>query len=390
MNRVKDSLHNFLGTAKAAGQLAAAQSKKTKLNTIDLPASYFALGKQVLESGRYNDQFPSEHEQIKKLDEQIAKNNERTEAEGSDFKQKMKAGADNVKKAGLLKTTQVKRDSVLKTLGKTAFAAQLNDPEFAGACKTIAEVNGKVELIDAEINRLSEIDKGKVVTPKRVLIGAGVLAVLWLIGVVAGPPTERSTGSTNSRSDQKMSDEKRETLTPDFVVVAPNTTVLFDEVQYGFESSNTDISQRSKWTSDSNGAIRFYPNVDDPKLKEYWNNEIEFRQKSGFVEVRDSLKSKKGTWVRFLKLDAEMGDKWNSAFGEFELVKFNDGQAVIELVANKNAEMLFGFFRPLWASSACSRVRYVLQKDIGVVRIDAYLSSGGVDSEYVAFSRIRK
>jgi hypothetical protein len=120
MNRVKHSLLNFLGTVKDAGQLTAAQSKRTKLNTTDLPASYLALGKQVLEPGRYNDQFPSEHEQIKKLDEQIAKYNERTEAEGSGLKHQRKAGADNSKKTGLLKTTQVRRDSVLKTLGKIA------------------------------------------------------------------------------------------------------------------------------------------------------------------------------------------------------------------------------------------------------------------------------
>ena len=225
-HRLKEAASGLLGTAKAAGQIAAAQSKKTKLNTIDLPASYLALGRLVLQSGRYTEQFPEEHKQIKKFDKEIANYNVRTESEGSDLKQKMQAGADNVKKAGLLKATQVKRDLLLRELGKNAHAAELSDTGFAEACENIEGVNSKVKLIDAEISRLSEIDKGKVVTPKRVLIGASILAVLWLIGLVVGPPIGRWA---NSKSDQVASaggiDSNGDSLLPDELRAASSTNL---------------------------------------------------------------------------------------------------------------------------------------------------------------------
>ena len=181
-DRLKETVSGLWGTAKAAGQLAAAQSKKTKLSTIDLPASYLALGRLVLQSGRYTEQFPEEHKQIKKLDKEIANYNVRTESEGSDLKQKMQAGADNVKKAGLLKTTQFKRDLLLRELGKKSYAAKLKNPHFAGALSKISEIAREVDATNSTIQRLEVTSQGKFITPKRVLLATVAFAGLLLIG----------------------------------------------------------------------------------------------------------------------------------------------------------------------------------------------------------------
>ena len=99
MDRIKELLFRFPGTAKSAGQLAAAQSRKAKLASVDLSSAYHELGKRLHQSGRFLTQFSSEHEQIEKLDKEIEVYSQKTAADGSELKYKLKAGADNVKKA---------------------------------------------------------------------------------------------------------------------------------------------------------------------------------------------------------------------------------------------------------------------------------------------------
>lgn len=64
LDRLKHISSGHARTAKAAEQLAAGESKKTKLTTIALPSSYLARGKQVLEPGHYAHQLSSEHKKL--------------------------------------------------------------------------------------------------------------------------------------------------------------------------------------------------------------------------------------------------------------------------------------------------------------------------------------
>ena len=75
----------------------------------------------------------------------------------------------------------MKRDAKIRALGKNAYNAELKDPEFTDVVKNIRDVQNRIDATTDEISHLSKLDNGKLLTPKRFLIGTGIGTVLMLL-----------------------------------------------------------------------------------------------------------------------------------------------------------------------------------------------------------------
>ncbi|MCH7687691.1 MAG: DUF4339 domain-containing protein [Planctomycetes bacterium] len=183
--KLKTVWSEFLSTAKAAKELAAAQTRKAKLTKFDLPAAYLVLGKSIFESSNFRDEFTELYEGIEKAKTEIEKFGQSAspEIEGTELKDKVRAGAASLKAKGQQKAVSMKLDSLYRDLGQKAFESR---GEAAGPQEDVAPVVRRceeVQSLDREIARLSEIGKGRLLTPKRLIIGAGVVGVLFIIVV---------------------------------------------------------------------------------------------------------------------------------------------------------------------------------------------------------------
>ena len=175
-------LSSLAQRGKAAAQLVAKQAQRTKLTTMTLPAAYQALGRQIVESGRYRTDFASQYGAIdaplKQI--QVIQGRSASEPKAEGIAAKAKAAATATKDAAQTKALQMKVNHAFGNLAKAAFDkyGARSGPE--SVTRPIADCLSRIQQLDVEIGNLTETSSSQILTPKRLAIGAGSLIILVL------------------------------------------------------------------------------------------------------------------------------------------------------------------------------------------------------------------
>ncbi|MBW3539857.1 MAG: hypothetical protein KY476_06275 [Planctomycetes bacterium] len=196
--RLNEGWRSFLGTAKAARDLTAAQLRRAKLSRFNLPAAYLALGKTVFESGSFKGEFADLFDRIETTKAEIERLGQRSgeQPQGTNLTDKLRAGAVTLKVKAQQKALSAKLNLLYRELGEKTFDAHDASAGPQDLVGSIVRSREQIESLDREIVRLSDFGKGKLLTPKR-LIGACVVAVLLLgMLILFQPETTESPSST--------------------------------------------------------------------------------------------------------------------------------------------------------------------------------------------------
>ena len=182
----KKLLSSLSATAGAAAKLVVLQTERTKLTTMTLPAAYRALGKDCVQQKRHLESVPELMQQLRSVMGDLKALSEAATAQPAAQSLTDKAKAVGKQAADFARQKQLgmKRDALNADIGKAIHDQQ---GDASGQTELVAPIRDaltRLSEVDADISRLSEIGKGSFLTPKRLLIGGGIAAVL-LVGVMA-------------------------------------------------------------------------------------------------------------------------------------------------------------------------------------------------------------
>lgn len=179
----KELARSFAARSKAAGEVVAKLTERSKLTMFTLPNAYRALGKHVYGAGSFRAEFTDLYGRVDTGLAEIVKLSARpTMVEGLAVKAKAVAkAATNKTHAQVL---QLKVNRAFTELGKAAFDKHGDKSGPAGLTNPILDCFSRLETLAAEIAELSKAEPGTVVTPKRIAIGGLAFAALLLLLVV--------------------------------------------------------------------------------------------------------------------------------------------------------------------------------------------------------------
>lgn len=179
-------------SAGAASKLVALQAERTKLNTLNLPAAYRALGKDCLQQRRHLDcaveltsQLRSVLDEIKKLAE-IAPG----QSVPQSFTDKAKAAGKYAVDTARQKQLGMKRDSLIANIGKAIYENHADASGPGELVEPIASSIARIAQIDTEISQQSQAIKGSIVKPRlgwlipskrKIAIGFGVAFAAFVL-----------------------------------------------------------------------------------------------------------------------------------------------------------------------------------------------------------------
>lgn len=181
--KAKAAISGFAASAKAAAQLTAKQAERTKLTSVTLPHAYRELGKDIHSTGRYRDQFPDEFAKADELKGRIAglrQASPHKEGETKSFTDRAKETAGKARDAAHAKTLEVELNSVLRKLGRAAFEKLGKGSGAPALTGPIEQCQQRLATLDAEIQAIDSSAASGALTPRRLLVGTGVVAVLVL------------------------------------------------------------------------------------------------------------------------------------------------------------------------------------------------------------------
>jgi len=186
MSQPQETQSGLAGKLKAAGQYALKQAEKKKLETITLPSAYRALGKHLYSSGTFKDEFPAEFAAVSGFAKQIKDIQEhsglRPAAEG--MADKAKAAAVGAKEAAQTKGLQIQISQACGRLGSAVYGKHAESSGSTELVTPIANALSRITTLDSEIQQLSKVAVGNLLTPKRIVI-AGLTVVVAMVAIVA-------------------------------------------------------------------------------------------------------------------------------------------------------------------------------------------------------------
>lgn len=199
---------------KAAAQLVAKQTERTKLANVNLPAAHHALGKHLHDSGRLRGNLPDQYQAADKLLGEIraieSRATGRPSAEG--IAAKAKALAKSTADMAQTKALQVRLNHALGELGKAAFDRFGDQAGPAELTRPIADLRSRLASLDADIAALSTAAPGQIITPKRIAVAGGAsvvtiaLLIAWSFMGGSKSPTP-SSGSNNVATPSKSAEK---------------------------------------------------------------------------------------------------------------------------------------------------------------------------------------
>jgi len=176
-------LTSLAGKCKAAAQLVAKQTERTKLTAITLPSAYRALGKEIHGEDRFRADFADIYQRIDGHRAQI-KTLQTPSAEAEGFAQKAKAVAKAANDAVHAQALKVKVNHAYADLGKAVFEKHGEKSGPAELLQPILNTHARLDTLDAAIHQLSQSQPGQVLSPKRIALG-GVALVVLVLGLIA-------------------------------------------------------------------------------------------------------------------------------------------------------------------------------------------------------------
>ena len=299
--KAKGMFGSLAATGKAAGQLIAKQTERTFLLGGTLPSAYEKLGRHVYDANLYRTEFAEQYSSIDKL--LAEKQALETQPKGTGMAGKAKAAGRAVQ----LHTLWATADQALKALGQAVYEQHGEQSGPEELVRPIADHRSRLTTLNAEITRLSEAQKGQLLTPKRLAIGAAVavgLFVLWAVGSVLSAIGSTSIsadflpckpGSRCSYNVYMFPDGKEEGC-----IVMGNT--------YEFEDGVVHISH-DRLGRLENGHVHWI------SYKRTSSKDEQHRVRDGFVEVSMNIEPVGVLWQPVLKIGAKVGDKWERVGG---------------------------------------------------------------------------
>ena len=204
-NETKSDNKGFMAklskSAGAATKLVALQTERTKLNTLTLPAAYRALGKDCLQQKRHLDCVPELTSQLRSVLAEIKQLAETAAAQVSprSLTDKAKAAGKYAVDAARQKQLGMKRDSLIASIGKAIYDKHLDAGGPIELVEPIASSIARIAQIDTEIGQQSQVGKGSFVTPKRMLVGVGLILALFTAYLVV----PRTSGDRNWKAESE-------------------------------------------------------------------------------------------------------------------------------------------------------------------------------------------
>jgi len=203
-NDMKDSARQVSANFKAAGQLVQKQAQRTKIATVDLPRAHVSLGKYVYGLDDSKTKYASECRAIdglrEKLDALATASKARPSGEGIAAKaQGVLKGAGDLAQRKLIENQLA---SALARLGEAASAHPLTGGE--SFLKAVDDLKARLAELDGEITALSQMSPaGGWLSPKRIVLGAAVLAAVLIAALALKPSGSRV-------KEDPYADDKRE------------------------------------------------------------------------------------------------------------------------------------------------------------------------------------
>ncbi len=199
---VKTSLLTSLTEASgAAAKLISSKTERAKLTTLTLPAAYRALGKDCVQQKRLVDGVPVELiEELGSVLGELKSLAVDAKSQESVLSTAAKAKSAGKQASNLVRQKQIgmRRDALLVKIGK---AIHDRNGDVSGSTELVSPIRDaltRLAVLDSDIARLSEVGKGSLLTPKRLLIA---VVIFTLIAVISMTPVGRALFSTSPTQD---------------------------------------------------------------------------------------------------------------------------------------------------------------------------------------------
>ena len=176
--KAKGMFDSLAATGKAAGQLIAKQTERTKLLKVSLPSAYQELGRHVYNADLHRTEFA---EQYPPIDTLVAEKQAlEAQPKGAGMADKAKAAA----RAAQVQTVKMRINHALATLGEAVYEQHGEQSGPEELIRPIANHRSRLATLNADIRLLSQAQKGQLLTPKRLAIGAVAAASLLVLLMV--------------------------------------------------------------------------------------------------------------------------------------------------------------------------------------------------------------
>ena len=188
-----------------AARVTALKAEQAKLRNVSLPAAYVVLGKHLHAAQTLNEQFPDLYKQIDDLQAKAAEASKKAaEATGTNLAKKAKVFAQKGAAFAKGKAAEVQQLAVFKQLGEHASQPANAHRIDAASLEPLRTIQGRIESIenematlqasketqdsfaaaDAKLQSLHRVFGGQ--WTRRLAIGAGILATLYMVAGVLG------------------------------------------------------------------------------------------------------------------------------------------------------------------------------------------------------------
>jgi len=183
MDRAKKIAGDIVSDVKAAGKVATLQSKRTKLQSLDLPAAFRTFGESVFHDDSLREAYVTHYDKIASLDDRLSELTASPDvpAENVSLTDKAKRAAAKAQAVAEKQLCLKQRSTALGELGKAAYRSNSFGPDDSGRGQVIADLESQIEAIDQEIASLESNASTSFLSPTRILVAGGLVLLTALI-----------------------------------------------------------------------------------------------------------------------------------------------------------------------------------------------------------------
>lgn len=200
----KKMLASLSASAGAAAAIMSLQTERTKLTSMSLPAAYRSLGKDCVQQKRHLDGVADLVEQLRSVMSDIKALSDAASDQpaAQSFTDKAKAAGKQALDLARQKQLGMKRDSLITSIGKAIHNQHADESGPAVVVTPIREALARISQLDADIVRQSDVEKGAVLTPKRLLAAVAVVGLIVVVmsanWLISGNSKTLSDGAISS------------------------------------------------------------------------------------------------------------------------------------------------------------------------------------------------
>lgn len=189
----RSSLHERIEVVKeatrGAARLASVEARRAHIKMVTLPAAYLALGRDVAQGGRFRTEFQEIYGEIDRIRAELARlTTGEKEKPGASLSDKARQAAKAVTDTVQAKALGLKLRAAQQKLGEAVHpvhGAESADPTLV---QPIDEALTELATIEAKLDQEEESQRGRLVTPRRVLYATAGTIVLGVFVIARSGP----------------------------------------------------------------------------------------------------------------------------------------------------------------------------------------------------------